>query len=420
MITKAVWFQIVKPLDTDWDEFGQVLRDLSYHTTKMCNAAIQLYWEHHNKRLQYKSEQGKYPKDRDLYGMSFRNVVYRKLRDLYPLMASANTSQTNQFAMNRWQNDIKSVMRLQKSIPSFRLGAPIHVANANYRLDVVEGGRPEYRAEITLLSREAEKGRFLLLLDGGDASKKAIFMRIMDGTYKKGAMQIIQHKRKKKWFCILSYSFEPEVPKDQDETRSMGVNFGDGAALRWAFSFSPRRGFIPEDEIRAAEDEITAVTARRKSIQRAAPVKGEGRKRRLRDTESLRGRAPNIRNAINNKYSKRIVRLAVANRCATIKLANMSGVKTEGSFKSWPWADLIEKIRYKAEEQGIKVQLADRGKAFYTCSKCGYSNPENVEGNAEFLTCKNPDCRARIDMKYNTVRNVAVSAEVDSEKKNRK
>ena len=138
MITKATRFQIIKPLDADWDEFGKILRDLSYYTTKMCNAAIQLYWEHHNKRLQYKSEHGKYPSDKELHGMSFRNMVYHQLRELYPLMASSNTSQTNQFAMNRWKNDIKAVMQLQKSVPSFRLGTPIQVANSNYHLDVVE------------------------------------------------------------------------------------------------------------------------------------------------------------------------------------------------------------------------------------------------------------------------------------------
>jgi len=408
VITKATRFQIIKPLDADWDEFGQILRDLSYYTTKMCNAAIQLYWEHHNKRLQYKSEHGKYPRDKELYGMSFRNMVYHQLRELYPLMASSNTSQTNQFAMNRWKNDIKAVMQLQKSVPSFRLGTPIQVANSNYRLDVVEGKKPEYRVEVTLLSREAEKGRFLLLLDGGDASKKAIFRRIMDGTYKQGAMQIVQNKRKRKWFCIISYSFEPEVSDRLDGNRSMGVNFGSGEALYWAFSHSQKRGSIPAGEIEAAEKKIAAITARRRDIQRTAPAKGKGRVRRLKATEAARGKATNIRDAINHKYSKRIVQIAEGNRCGVLKLADMSGVKTEGCFKTWPWGDLIEKIRYKAEERGIRVEIVDRNKATYTCSKCGYSHPENVEGNKEFLTCKNPDCNAKIDMEYNTAKNIAV------------
>ena len=180
-VTKATRFQIIKPLDASWEEFGQVLRDLSYHTTRMCNAAIQLYWGYHNYRLAHKNVTGKFPDavmDKEKYGCSFRNYVYRHLRELYPDMASSNTSQTNQFALNRWKNDVKEIMRLQKSIPSFRLGAPIQVANQNYSLAVEEqeGGGAEYLAGITLLSRDSGKQtRYRILLDGGDKSKKTIF-----------------------------------------------------------------------------------------------------------------------------------------------------------------------------------------------------------------------------------------------------
>jgi len=401
-LTKATRFQIVKPLDTSWDELGNVLRDLSYYTTKMCNAAIQLYWEHHNKRLEYKQERGVYPKDAELYGMSFRNCVYHRLRGIYPLMASSNVSQTNQFAQNRWKNDVKEIMRLQKSIPSFRLGTPIQVASANYRLYVVvEGEKPEFRADVTLLSKEAEHGRFTLLLDGGDAPKKAIFRRIAEGTYKQGVMQIVQHPRKKKWICVVSYTFTPEE-KEFDESRIMGVNFASGEAVYWAFNFGPKRGSIPAGEIEAAEKKIAAITARRREMQRTAGVTGHGRKRRLKATEALKGKAANIREAINHKYSKRVMQVAVANRCGIIKLADVSGIN------SWPWADLAGKIEYKAKEQGIKVITGvDRKKAEYTCSRCGYSDPENVEGNTEFMCCKNPNCGAKINIEYNAAKNIA-------------
>lgn len=401
-LTKATRFQIVKPLDASWDEFGKVLNDLSYHTTRMCNAAVQMYWEHHNTRLAHKQEHGKYPKDAELFGTSYRTQVYRRLREIYPLMASSNVSQTNQFAMNRWKNDIKDVMRLQKSIPSFRLGTPIQVANQNYTLKVAEGKKPEFRADVTLLSKEAEQTRFPLLLDGGDSPKKAIFRRIVDGTYKQGVMQIVRHPKKKKWFCIVSYTFTPDTAKGMDESRVMGVNFASGEAVYWAFNFGLKRGTIPAAEIEAANAKIAAISARRKAVQKTADTRGHGRKRRLKATESLQGKAAHIRDAINHKYSKRIVQIAAANRCGVIRLADVSGLN------SWPWADLVEKIKYKAQEQGIAIQVVDRKKAGYTCFKCGYSHPENIEGNTEFLTCKNEECGAKINMEYNTAKNLAV------------
>lgn len=402
-ITKATRFQIIKPLDASWEVYGKVLNDLSYQTTRMCNAAVQMYWEYHNTRLQYKQEHGKYPQDKDLFSMSFRNLVYHRLREIYPLMASSNASQTNQFALNRWKNDVKEIMRLQKSIPSFRLGTPIQVANSNYRLYVTEGDRPEFRVDVTLLGKEAEKGRFSLLLDGGDTPKKAIFRRVVEGTYKQGVMQIVKNQKKKKWFCMISYTFIPEAADGLNENRAMGVNFAAGdTAVCWAFSFSPKRGSIPMGEIEAAQKKIAAITTRRKEMQRTAGTTSHGRQRRMKATAASSGKTSHIRDAINHKYSRKIVQIAVANKCGVIRLADPAGVKN-----SWPWADLVEKIKYKAEEQCITVQTADRKKAEYTCCRCGYSNPENIEGNIEFMCCKNPDCRAKINMEYNTAATIA-------------
>ncbi len=54
MPTQAVRYQIIKPVDSTWDELGKILRDLSYMNTKMCNGAIQLYWEWDKFRIKHK------------------------------------------------------------------------------------------------------------------------------------------------------------------------------------------------------------------------------------------------------------------------------------------------------------------------------------------------------------------------------
>lgn len=404
MITKATRFQIVKPLDTTWDELGQILRDLSYQATRMCNAAIQMYWEQHNLRLRHKSETGKYPGKEDeqrAYGCSHRNYVYRRLREMYPLMASSNTSQTNQFAMNRWKNDVADVMRLQKSIPSFRLGAPVQVANQNYRLDVIESEKPEFQVDVTLLGKGAEQGRFKLLLDGGDGTKKAVFRRILEGTYKQGAMQIVHSKKKKKWFCVVSYTFTPVKKEGLDETRTMGIVLGIGKfAAYWTFNHGRKRSGLPIAEVEAAEVKIRAISARRKDVQRTAGARGHGRKRRLAATENARGRSSDIRDAIAHKYSRRLVDIAVANMCGRIVV----GIPDESAVKSFPWASLALKIAYKAAEKGVIAEDVGVREVLYTCSACGHSNPENIEGNTEFLVCKR--CKEQLGMAYNAAKNI--------------
>lgn len=412
MITKAVRFQIIKSLGTDWKEFGSILQDLTYKTTKMCNAAVQLYWENHNYRLQHKNETGKYPDakmEKEKYSCSFRNYVYRYLREIYPEIASTNTSQTNQFAMNRWKNDVPDIMRLKKSIPSFRMGTPIQISNSNYNLHIAEGEKPDFMVDVALFGREREyeHGRFTLLLNGGDNSKKTVFRRIVDGTYKQGAMQIVKNERKKKWFCIMAFSFEPKVDETLDKNKAMGVNFASGEnAIYWSVNFSPKRGSIPASEIIAAEHKIAAITQRRKNILRTASTTGHGRDRRIKAIGHLTGKSMHIRDAICHKYSRKIVDMAEANRCGTIRLADISKIELIGAFKTFSWSNLIEKIKYKAEEKGITVETSNKDHKI-TCSKCGYSSPENVEGNAEYFICKNPDCGAKISMDYNTVLNIA-------------
>ena len=407
-ITKATRFQIIKPLNTEWNEFGQVLRDLSYHTTKMCNAAVQLYWEHHNFRLAHKTETGKYPDaamDKEKYGCSFQNHVYRKLRELYPDMASNNTSQTNQFAMKRWKNDTKDIMRLQKSIPSFRLGAPIQIANANYALSVEEqkGGGANYTANITLLSRDADKQtRYRVLLDGGDNSKKAIFRHIMDGEYKQGTMQIIYNKRKKKWFCVVAFTFTPErKDKELDVNRIMGIVFGAGEySIYAAYNFGRKRYVIPAGELIAASGKVHAITERRKEIQRHAGYRGRGRDRKLKGIEGLAGRPTSIRDTLNHKYSRQIVDIAAANRCGVIRMVDVSAANFEGAFASWPWADLVEKIKYKAGEKGVEIEIVKpKGDKCYKC------DTETQIGDDNILTC--PKCDSKIEVVYNTAKRIA-------------
>lgn len=396
-ITKAMRYQIIKPLNCSWDEFGAILRDLSYYTAKMCNAAIQEYWSYYNRRQQYKAEHGVYPTDKDLgYETTFRTHVYHVLRNIYPLMASNNVSQINQFALKRWQADLPDIMRLAKSIPSFRLGVPIQVANSNYRLSI--DGDGNYIVEVTLLSREAPLSRFTLLVNPGDQPKAVIFRRIVEGTYKQGTMQIVQHKRNKKWFCIISYTFTAEE-KSHLVDRVMGVLLGStSSALYWAFSHSPKRGNIEYDEIEVAQKKIEALEERRRKILRTAGATGHGRKRKLQPVAHIAGKARQIREAINHKYSRRIVDLAEGNRCGIIRLA------LNPNARDWTWADLVQKITYKALEKGIKVETDEFAKAMSTCSKCGYMDKENVGDNKEFMTCKNPECKARIDLEYNAAR----------------
>jgi putative transposase len=399
MPTQAVRYQIIKPVDSTWDELGKILRDLSYMNTKMCNGAIQLYWEWDKFRIKHKEEYGVYPDSKELFGCSHQNHVYRQLRLMFPEIASLNTSQANQYAKKRWTTDLPEIRRLHKSIPYFKLGTPIQIGNQNFTL---HGDGKDYLIDVTLLGKEAEKGRYSLLIDAGDGSKKSIFHRLLDKTYKQGAMQIVYNKRKKKWFCIVTYTFTQELNKELQRDRVMGIDLGVVNAIYWAFNYSLKRGAIGGGEIDSFRKRVEA---RRRDMLRTAGVAGHGRKRKMQPTDKLAEKISNFRDTINHKYSDRIVDIALANKCGIIQMEQLEGISEDNLFlKNWTYFDLQNKIIYKAVREGIIVRLIDPKYTSQTCSDCGNKDPQNRENQATFHCTV---CGYDANADYNAARNIS-------------
>lgn len=401
-ITQAVKLQIIKPLDCDcdWEELGQVLRDLRYKTSKICNAAIQIYYSWDCVRNITKSQCGKYPKDKDLLGTSIQNYAYRELRKIYPEISSNNISQTNQFAYKRWKNDLPEIKRLQKSIPNFKLNTPIQVAKQSYKIEYNNGN---YILKVTFLSKQAKKGRYEILLHSGDNSKKAILDRIIDGQYAQGALQIVQHKRK--WFVLISYSM-PKIERKLNPDRIMGIDLGIVNAVYWAFNFSnKKKGYIEGGEINAFR---RRVENRRKSMLKIAGKTGHGKNRKMLPTQKLQDKIENFKNTINHKYSKKIIDIAIANNCGVIQMEDLNGIekviKDNKFLKNWTYGDLQTKIKNKAEREGIEFRLVDPRYTSQKCSECGYTSKDNRINQATFICQK---CGTKMNADFNAARNIS-------------
>lgn len=79
-----------------------------------------------------------------------------------------------------------------------------------------------------------------------------------------------------------------------------------------------------------------------------------------------------------HKSSKKIIDLAIINKCHTIVIGDFSGVKQENTAKSFvqiPQQELVDKIKYKAELLGIQVIMQNES---YT-SGCSALDLENIE-----------------------------------------
>ncbi len=117
----------------------------------------------------------------------------------------------------------------------------------------------------------------------------------------------------------------------------------------------------------------------------------------------------NYSNDINHKISKEVVELAKKYKYG-IAIEKLEKIREEDKGRefnreihSWRFRDLIDKIKYKAEEEGVPIKEVNPKYTSQICSKCGYKDRENRE-RREFK-CK--ECGFELNADLNASRNIA-------------
>lgn len=387
MPIKTLRLQIIKPYFQDeneivtWNELGQILRDLRYQSSKMANFIIHKSYEWSNFQRKYKQENGVYPSPK---GHKDKSYFYPMLREAFPEVATHISNQVRHQAEKIWKAKSKDVFSLRASIPSFKLNFPICVYHEGYSIRRVD---QNYIISVVLKSRTCEKTRYEMVIKAGEKSKRVILDRLIEGEYKKGALQIVSD-RKGKWYCLIPYEFTQEAKPDLDPNLIMGVDLGVANAAYWAFSGSLQRGKIEGKEIEAFRK---GVQERRKSIQRqgkqcADGRIGHGRTRRLLPTAILEEKEANFRKTTNHRYARRIVEEAIRHGCGVIQVEDLSGIHELSTFlKNWPYYDLQQKIIEKAALYGIEVRKINPEFTSQRCSRCGHIEKANRPSQATFV-----------------------------------
>lgn len=408
MPIKVMKYQIIKPVDCDWDVFGKVLRDIQYDTRQLLNKTIQLCWEWQGFSSEYKLRFETYPKPQEILGYSgLDGYCYDRLKSMFPRLYTANLSTSIRKAIQRWKTDYTDVLTGAKSIASYKANVPIDLHSKSI---LVYKENNKYYAKLSLASGYLKNelgrktGQFCVLINEGDKGSKDIIDRLIDGTYKISASQIVL--KDKKWLLYLSYSFSP-VHKELNPDIILGVDMGIVYPVYLAIHNSPVRAKIDGGEIERFRKQVEK---RKKEIQMQGKYCGDGRighgtKTRIKPVGFAQEKISNFRNTINHKYSRYIIEFALKHNCGTIQMEDLKGISSDKTFlKNWTYYDLQQKIIYKAQESGITVKLINPKYTSQRCSKCGYIDKENRLGQAVF-ECK--QCGLKINADYNAALNIA-------------
>nr|8J3R_A Chain A, Transposase IS605 OrfB C-terminal domain-containing protein [Sulfoacidibacillus thermotolerans]8J3R_B Chain B, Transposase IS605 OrfB C-terminal domain-containing protein [Sulfoacidibacillus thermotolerans] len=408
---KVYRYEIVKPLDLDWKEFGTILRQLQQETRFALNKATQLAWEWMGFSSDYKDNHGEYPKSKDILGYTnVHGYAYHTIKTKAYRLNSGNLSQTIKRATDRFKAYQKEILRGDMSIPSYKRDHPLDLIKENISVNRMNHG--DYIASLSLLSNPAKqemnvkrKISVIIIVRGAG---KTIMDRILSGEYQVSASQIIHKDRKNKWYLNISYRFEPQT-RVLDLNKIMGIDLGVAVAAYMAFQHTPARYKLEGGEI---ENFRRQVESRRISMLRQGKYAGgarggHGRDKRIKPIEQLRDKIANFRDTTNHRYSRYIVDMAIKEGCGTIQMEDLTNIRDIGSrfLQNWTYYDLQQKIIYKAEEAGIKVIKIDPQYTSQRCSECGNIDSGNRIGQAIFK-CRACGYEANAD--YNAARNIAI------------
>lgn len=426
MITKCIKIAIKYSKDNSLkkDTFLKELKDIQYKTWLACNRTMTYLYTNDMQNLIQKDIGIPKQDDKELFGKSFGAWIENRMNEIMEGVLSTNVAQTRQFVCNRYKQDKSAgLLKGNISLSQFKRDIPIIVHNKAYSIIETNKG---LGIEIGFFNKDKQKvldvKRIKFLFPNLGNSEKAIIRRILDKSYKAGSIQIDYNKRKKKWLCTISYSFEKEMSENLNNDLIMGIDLGitniatisiynlekeEYIKMNWKEKVIPGTELIHyRQKIEARKKELS-IASKWSSKNRI----GHGYKNRMVHINKVGDKYNRFKDTYNHKISRYIINLALKYKVKTIQMEDLSGFseyQNESLLKNWSYYDLQNKIQYKANEVGIDVNFINPKYTSKRCSMCGNIHNENRDCKKDqaSFTCK--ICGYKENADINASKNISI------------
>lgn len=398
-------------------ELYNLLSDIQYEVFLLKNKATSIAYDWQNFSFSYFNRFGEYPKEKDITGVTLVADINRVLKEHHAKSVYSMTRETAvKESVDKFKNDKSKIMKGEISLMRYRRDGsfPIRAKQINQLTKI---NHKKYTCKLSLLSKEGTKerslknGQFEVELKTGKGAYE-ILDRIINGEYKLCDSRIT--KNKNKFYLLITYNFE-SIKEDIDENRIMGIDLGVNIPAMLAISDNKyyRQPVGDSVEIRNFQNQVES---RKRKLQKQRKWCGEGSighgtKTRIKPLENLSGKIKRFKDTKNHCWSRYIVDEAIKNNCGTIQMEDLSGIAENNTFlKTWTYFDLQQKIKYKAEEKGIKVAMIEPAHTSGRCSVCGHihrsTNKEKWRPTQEQFICQS--CGTKLNADLNAARNIAI------------
>ena len=450
---KVLKLKIIKPVNVDWNELGQSLRDARYRVYRLANLAVsEAYLAFHLWRT---GKTGVLPREKPSgLNKRLREMLLEEDKKKPDYDATKTAEGLNKFSKTGALPDTvagalfmyrirgltsgekwKQVINGKSALPTFRgnMAVPIRCDKANQRrLERTGGGD----VVLELMIRNKPYPRVLLGTQGIGESAEAIIERLLSNEaqgnqgYRQRYFEVKEDENKTWWLCVC-YTLPAPAPPKLDPSRIVGVDLGYACPVYTAISNGHARlGYRAFSALAARVKALKLGTMRRRKeiqwggrtiISGEAARSGHGRKRKLLGIEKLQGKINDAYTTLNHQMSAAVIKFALDNGAGTIQLENLEGLreKLSGTFlgQMWRYYQLQQFLQYKAEENGIVIRKVNPRYTSRRCSKCGHINKDftraardrNAEkGFSARFKCTKPGCDFEADADYNAAKNLAV------------
>jgi len=198
---------------------------------------------------------------------------------------------------------------------------------------------------------------------------------------------------------MLTVSWDVDVYKPADIDTVVGVDLNEDPIV--AIAVVDPDGTVADVEMERGR-EYRHVRERIKKQRADAMSQGK-----LREVKSAKYDYKNYTDHITNVVSRRVVDCALEHEPAVIQLEDLTHYRetAKNPIHDWPYAEIQDKIAYKATEEGIPVEFIDPRCTSITCRKCGSIDRDDRNGR-EFH-CS--ECGYEVHADVNAAINIANS-----------
>lgn len=362
------------------------------------------------------------------YGKTYSNIIQDKTKIIMKDYNTQNVGTLDQqMVQGDWKRDKEKILNYERQSPEYKKDMPVCIKNNNYKLSNNNG----YFIEIGFFSQlgyeryNLKSGTYLKFqIDKIDGNKKATINKIINKEYKQGVVQLSITK-KDKIKLIISYTFEPKK-QYLDYNRILGIDMGivNTAVLQIYDKNYKQYDWLRYTKYMISGQEVIKfrqrVEARRRQMQISnkwcgGGKIGHGTKTRMRSVWSIGDKINRFQDTYNHKISRYIVDFAIKNDCGTIQmedLAKFSENVKDKFLKEWSYYDLQQKIKYKAEQEGIVVVFINPMYTSLRCNYCGFIDNKNRDckknqAKFECVNCGNGKNK-QINADINAARNISL------------